>query len=176
MSGIFPFLNDDHENVQVDLQPIFDRLDNLEAKSDEIMNAYHFGNSKFQKLEEQYKNLTDLISRSQNNTEFSDTNEIPTMNNIDEEALDKIKEQMQNKFEDLEARLEQKTDNDSFNTELGTLKDAITSLESVKHVDPASHASHEKDIYDLTERLDEFNNMQLGNLISQKSNLCSKIT
>lgn len=162
LNGIFPSPDEFQEYPEVDLQPIHDRLDELESKSDEIMNAYHFGNSKFLKLEEQYKTLTDLISRSQNSTAPPIISETPVITQVDEEALDEIKQQMQAKFEDFEARLALKTDNDSFNNEIGVLKDAITSLESVKHVDPASHAEHAKDICDLAERLDEFSNMNLG--------------
>jgi hypothetical protein len=98
-----------------------------------------------------------LISSIQNQPLVTQPqSETPPLNTFDEEALDKLREEMQEKFDALDTKIEQKTDLDNFNSELTQLKDAITSLESVKRVDPASHASHREDILDLTERMNEF--------------------
>jgi uncharacterized protein YdcH (DUF465 family) len=164
------------ENFQRDIMSIMERLDDQEPKNDEFSNSLHYGNSRFQKLEDQYESLVVLISSIQNQPQVVQSevvqtqvvqplvaqpqSETPPLINFDEEALDNLKKQMQEKFDALEAKIEQKTDLDNFNSELTQLKDAIISLESVKHVDPASHASHGEDILDLAERMNEFYSIQ----------------
>lgn len=137
-------LSEIKEELEKELSAIMDRLNLLESKQEQM---YSMTQNKIAKFAEKFEKSTSGATRNLSTDSAGDSD-----SGISKKALEEINRSIQEKIDELNEKLEQKADLDDTMKELNSFRDAITSLNLKKHVDPAAHA---KQIAELEEKIDE---------------------
>lgn len=140
-------LKDDYDK---ELSSILTRLHLLEEKQDNINQAAEQNKNKIVALQKSYQDLDKLqFADTRLNSPRSDIDDAP----LGKKALDEINKSIQDRMDDLNEKFDQKANLDDMLKEFNVLKESIISLNARKHVDPASHAAHGKEIEELDDRI-----------------------
>jgi len=181
-----PYINEVREDMEREVARILERFGVVEANHGYLSEVVQNNHAKVDLIQRSYNDLSNQVTSQQpvsNANEHLETHEpidtvqtIQTTQIVDNEALEELSKDMNRKFSELENKFEKKADSESTTKQFEEIKAALNILNSHKHVDPNSHASHAKDIVNLNEKtlkVDVLEN-NLKNLVSKLEMLQKK--